>query len=133
MRREPCRGRRRVCVRNFRRLRAQGLRRSWGSWTRWLQRSDDIQWRQCEPVKFDPVLRSANETLLHLAALESLGIAFLPKWRIGRDLADGRLEQVLPGTNSFAGRLFTLYPSRKFLSAKVRTFLDFISQDPRLK
>jgi len=40
---------------------------------------DDIQWRQCGPVKFDPVLRSANETLLHLAALESLGIAFLPK------------------------------------------------------
>src|SRR5271166_251661 len=86
-----------------------------------------------QTVKFDPVLRSANETLLHLAALESLGVAFLPKWLIGRDLAEGRLEQVLPGTNSFAGRLFALYPSRKYLSAKVRTFLDFISQDPRLK
>ena len=68
-----------------------------------------------------------------LQASRVLGIAFLPKWLIGRDLEDGRLEQVLPGTNSFAGRLFALYPSRKYLSAKVRTFLDFIAQDPRLK
>jgi hypothetical protein len=29
----------------------------------------------------------------------------------------------------FAGRLFAVYPSRKYLSVKVRSFLDFIVRD----
>jgi hypothetical protein len=33
----------------------------------------------------------------------------------------------------FAGRLLAVYPSRKYLSLKVRSFLDFIARDPRLK
>jgi hypothetical protein len=31
------------------------------------------------------------------------------------------------------GQLFGVYPSRKYLSAKVRTFLDFIARDRRMK
>ncbi len=84
-------------------------------------------------IKFDPVLRSANEALLHLAALEGLGVTFLPHWLIREDLAERRLELVLPSSAGTAGRLFAVYPSRKYLSAKVRTFLDLIAGDPRLK
>jgi DNA-binding transcriptional LysR family regulator len=86
-----------------------------------------------ETVKLSPVLRSGNETLLHLAALEGMGLAFLPKWLIAQDVAAGRLEQVLPDQIIFEGRLFAVYPSRKYLSAKVRTFIDFIAADKRLK
>lgn len=86
-----------------------------------------------ESVRFNPVLRSGNETLLHLAALEGMGFAFLPKWLIADDVAAGRLEHVLPGQILFEGRLFAVYPSRKYLSAKVRTFIDFIAADKRLK
>jgi DNA-binding transcriptional LysR family regulator len=40
---------------------------------------------------------------------------------------------VLPKQLTFEGRLFAVYPSRKYLSAKVRTFIDFLASDKRLK
>jgi DNA-binding transcriptional LysR family regulator len=86
-----------------------------------------------ETVKLNPVLRSGNETLLHLAALEGMGVAFLPKWLISEDVAAGRLEHILPKQVTFEGRLFAVYPSRKYLSAKVRTFIDFLASDKRMK
>jgi len=78
------------------------------------------------------VLRSANETLLHMAALEGMGIAFLPKWLVAEDIAQGRLEHLMSEQVVFVGKLFAVYPSRKYLSAKVRTFLDFLIDDPRM-
>ncbi|HEX2526630.1 MAG TPA: LysR family transcriptional regulator [Geminicoccus sp.] len=84
-------------------------------------------------VRFDPVLLSVNETLLHLAALEGMGLAFLPEWMIRQDLAEGRLESVLHGALALHGCLFGVYSSRKYLSAKVRTFLDFLAHDHRLR
>jgi DNA-binding transcriptional LysR family regulator len=86
-----------------------------------------------ETAKLNPVLRSGNETLLHLAALEGMGLALLPKWLISEDVAAGRLEHVLPKQLIFEGRLFAVYPSRKYLSAKVRTFIDFLASDKRMK
>ncbi|GGI25801.1 MULTISPECIES: LysR family transcriptional regulator [Bradyrhizobium] len=86
-----------------------------------------------QTIKFNPVLLSGNETLLHLAALEGMGLAVLPKWLISEDLAAGRLEQVLPEQSIFESQLFAVYPTRKYLSAKVRTFIDFIAADKRLR
>ncbi|WIW46996.1 LysR substrate-binding domain-containing protein [Bradyrhizobium sp. 62B] len=86
-----------------------------------------------ETVKLNPVLRSGNETLLHMAALEGMGLAFLPKWLVAEDIAAGRLEHVMPGQVIFEGKLFAVYPSRKYLSAKVRTFIDFVVADQRMK
>ncbi|QOZ74577.1 LysR family transcriptional regulator [Bradyrhizobium sp. CCBAU 53351] len=86
-----------------------------------------------ETVKLNPVLRSGNETLLHMAALEGMGLAFLPKWLVAEDIAGGRLEHVMPGQVIFEGKLFAVYPSRKYLSAKVRTFIDFVVADQRMK
>lgn len=83
-------------------------------------------------IAFDPVLQSANETLLHLGALAGMGFTVLPSWLIRSDLADGKLEAVFPEV-TFRGQLFGVYPSRKYLSAKVRTFLDFIARDRRMK
>jgi len=40
-----------------------------------------------ETVKPQPVLRSGNETLLHMAALGRHGLAFLPKWLVTEDIA----------------------------------------------
>jgi DNA-binding transcriptional LysR family regulator len=86
-----------------------------------------------ETVKLNPVLRSGNETLLHMAALEGMGLAFLPKWLVAEDIAAGRLEHVMPGQVLFEGKLFAVYPSRKYLSAKVRTFIDFVVADKRMR
>src|SRR5262245_45189643 len=85
-----------------------------------------------ETVELNSVMRSGNETLLHLAVLEGMGLAFLPRWLIDEDVAAGRLERILPEQAIFEGRLFAVYPSRKYLSAKVRTFIDFVAADKRL-
>jgi DNA-binding transcriptional LysR family regulator len=85
-----------------------------------------------ETVKFDVVLESGNETMLRQLAIEGMGLTFAPKWTLGPDLAAGRLELVLPGTLHTAGLLYAVYPSRRFLSAKVRAFIDFLTQESRI-
>jgi DNA-binding transcriptional LysR family regulator len=79
-------------------------------------------------VRFNVAMQSGNESLLHLAALEGLGIAILPEIMVEQDLAAGRLEPVLPGIAELKRKIYAVYPSRKFLTAKVRTFIDFFSE-----
>ena len=86
-----------------------------------------------ESVKLTPMLQSSNESLLHLATLQGMGLAFLPKCLIAHDLQTGRLERLLPDYLPFELSLLGVYPSRRYLSSKVRTFLDFIVNDGRLK
>lgn len=78
-------------------------------------------------VRFNAGLQSGNESLLHLAAIDGMGVAILPEIMVERDLAEGRLEALLPGAAELRAKIYAVYPSRKFLSAKVRTFIDFFS------
>jgi DNA-binding transcriptional LysR family regulator len=86
-----------------------------------------------ETVRFQVVMESHNETMLHLAALEGMGMTLLPKWMSRADVEGGKLEIVLPDALRFGSTMFAVYPSRKYLSAKVRTFIDFLANDPRLR
>ena len=78
-------------------------------------------------IKFTPVLKTGNETLIHLAAREGMGFAFLPHWLAKDDLAEGLLEPVLPEAAWPKVPLYAIYPDRSYLPAKVRSFLDFLS------
>jgi DNA-binding transcriptional LysR family regulator len=80
-----------------------------------------------QTVTFQTTLQSENETLLHLAALEGMGLVFLPMWMARTDIAQGRLELVLQDEAKFSTTLYAVYPSRKYLAAKVRTFIDFLA------
>lgn len=83
-------------------------------------------------LKFRVVMQSENEIMLHQAALEGMGLVFLPTWMTQLDIASGRLEEVLPDITMFDVNLYAVYPSKKFLSAKVRTFVDFLSSQDEL-
>lgn len=78
-------------------------------------------------VTFRSAMLSDNETLLHLAALRGMGLVFLPTRMAEADIAAGRLEVVLSETVKFSTTLYAVYASRKYLSAKVRTFIDFLA------
>jgi DNA-binding transcriptional LysR family regulator len=78
-------------------------------------------------VNFRSAMYSENETLLHQAALHGMGLVFLPTWMVESDVAAGRLEPVLDGEVGFSNTLCAVYASRKYLSAKVRTFIDFLA------
>lgn len=84
-------------------------------------------------LKFTPVLQSDNIMLLHQAVLQGMGLTFMPKFLVAADIAAKRLELLLPDQAKFETMICGVYPSRKFLSAKVRTFIEFIAEDPRLK
>lgn len=85
-----------------------------------------------ESVKYQPVLQSNNESLLHAAALDGMGIALLPSWQTDADLAAGRLERLFPGQQMAGGVVHAVYTSRRYLSSKVRTFIDFLAEEGRL-
>ena len=73
-------------------------------------------------------IRADNGDIIRLAALSGAGILFQPHFIVGDDLAAGRLVQLLPEWQSAELGVYAVYPSRKHLSAKVRTFVDFLAQ-----
>ncbi|MDB5963324.1 MAG: LysR family transcriptional regulator [Massilia sp.] len=73
------------------------------------------------PIKAD------NGDIIALAAAGGAGIAFQPEFIVEAELAAGRLLRVLPGWHSAELGVYAVYPSRKHLSAKVRTFVDFLA------
>ncbi len=81
-----------------------------------------------ETIEVTPTLLCNTETLLRSAALDNMGIAGLPLWLIDDDLRLGRLQRVMPLYKPFEAEIFGVYPSRKYLTSKVRTFLDFMDE-----
>ncbi len=71
-------------------------------------------------------IRADNGDIIRLAALSGAGILFQPHFIVGDDLKAGRLVRILPGWQSAELGVHAVYPSRKHLSAKVRTFVDFL-------
>ncbi len=71
-------------------------------------------------------IRADNGDIIRLAALGGAGVVFQPHFIVGDDIAAGRLVRVLPEWQSAELGVYALYPSRKHLSAKVRTFVDFL-------
>jgi DNA-binding transcriptional LysR family regulator len=72
-------------------------------------------------------IRADNGDIIRLAALGGAGILFQPHFIVDADLAAGRLVQLLVGWRSAELGVYAVYPSRKHLSAKVRTFVDFLA------
>lgn len=71
-------------------------------------------------------IRADNGDIIRLAALGGAGIVFQPQFIVDDDIAAGRLVRVLPEWQSAELGVYAVYPSRKHLSAKVRTFVDFL-------
>ena len=84
-------------------------------------------------LQFKPRLTCNNESLLHQAALRGMGITTLPHWMVKQDLDNQRLIELLPGKLLFKAKLQAIYPSRRFLSSKVRCFIDFLTENDSLK
>lgn len=61
--------------------------------------------------------------------LSGMGIALRSTWDIGPELDRGLLERVLPSYAATKGLgIYAVYPSRSFLPAKVRLFIDYLSE-----
>ncbi len=84
-------------------------------------------------VKVAGSLRATNGDMVKLAALGGVGVMRQPRFLVGEDLRAGRLVEVLREYQSGELGIYAVYPSRKHLSAKVRSFIDFLAAALALK
>jgi DNA-binding transcriptional LysR family regulator len=71
---------------------------------------------------------SNNGEVLAEAAVQGLGITLLPDFIVADALADGRLVRVLEGRERSPLALSVLVPSRRYVPAKTRAFMDYVVQ-----
>ena len=72
-------------------------------------------------------VESNEGQVLRASALGGLGILVQPTYILYDDIVAGRLVPVLDDWDLPRLTVNLAYPSRKHLSAKVRTFIDFIA------
>ena len=66
-----------------------------------------------------------NSIGLRDAALAGMGVALIPVFIVADALKAGTLVQVLPQFRCEAHSLYALYPASRYISPKVRAFVDF--------
>ncbi|HUL13346.1 MAG TPA: LysR substrate-binding domain-containing protein [Methylococcaceae bacterium] len=93
------------------------------------------QWQFSEPesgettvVKVAGTMEANVADALRMAAISGLGLVLLPTYMVGQDLRKGRLQAVLKDFIPAPLEIHAVYPHRKHLSAKVRTFVDFLHE-----
>lgn len=72
------------------------------------------------------VIVANNTAMLRQFALLGMGVAILPSYLIGGDIARGALVRLLPDFKLPQVEINIAYPSRRHLPAKVRTFIDHL-------
>ena len=96
--------------------------------------SSPFQWRlvdaegRTHEVRVSGPLHANSGELLVAAALAGMGIVFEPDFVVGPHLARGELRRVLPQYGGPKLDVWAVYPSRRHLSAKVRTFVAYLAE-----
>jgi DNA-binding transcriptional LysR family regulator len=93
--------------------------------------SSGENWRFTGPegevsVKVVPRVRTNSGDTCRAAALQDYGIVLQPTFIVGADLAQGSLREIMPDYRSIELGVYAVYPSRKFVSPKVRLLIDFL-------
>lgn len=78
-------------------------------------------------VNVKGLLESNDGQILRAAALDGMGILIQPSYIVYDDVVAGRLVPMLDDWDLPHLTINLAYPSRKHLSAKVRTFIDFMA------
>ncbi|WP_061537088.1 LysR family transcriptional regulator [Collimonas arenae] len=85
--------------------------------------------QQCHEVRIAPRINCNNSVWLRECVLRGMGIGLLPDYMIGADLAQGKLLKLLPQYEPLPLRyLYGIYLPNRYLSSKVRLFLDAVEQ-----
>jgi len=69
-------------------------------------------------------MRASNGDVLRDAAAAGLGVTLQPSFIVAEDLAEGRLELVLPAVRWTTVAIHLVYPETRHLSAKARAFIE---------
>jgi len=81
-----------------------------------------------EMVRIKSSLYSNNGETLRVAAVDGGGIVMMPSFIGGADLCAGRLVPILPQYAAPELGIYVVYSSRRYVSAKLRAFIDMLAQ-----
>lgn len=81
---------------------------------------------QSAEINFKPHFSSDDFLVLSQLAAGGAGVALLPDYLCSEHVESGRLERVLPDWSGGTVSMYTLVPSRKGVTPKVRAFLDHL-------
>lgn len=79
-------------------------------------------------LNLKPVMLTDNTLMVRELVKAGGGIGYQPLWTVRKDLEDGTLVHLLPDYTMITEQLNAAYVDRAFLSAKVRSFIDFINE-----
>jgi DNA-binding transcriptional LysR family regulator len=79
-------------------------------------------------VKVGGSIHANSGGFLAALAVEGQGIAYEPDFIVAPEVRSGRLVPLLRGFEAYSANIYVVYPSRRHLSAKVRTFADFMTR-----
>ncbi len=80
-----------------------------------------------ESVRVNGPVCADNGDVLKDAAVAGLGVALLPTFIVGPELRAGRLLQVLEPYRPGDLSVYAVFPSRRYVPARVRTFVDYLA------
>lgn len=83
-------------------------------------------------IRVTPRLTVNDPDIMRLAALDGIGIAFMPAIGIAEDLKKKRLLHVLPDWCSPKTPVHVVYPTARHVSPKVTAFIDLVRDRMRL-
>ncbi|GGB52844.1 LysR family transcriptional regulator [Roseibium aquae] len=98
-----------------------------------LAAANQDPWRLMGPegvvtVRTGAPVKTNSSEVVRECLLAGVGIALRSTWDIGPELRDGRLRLILPQYRASKDvGLHAVYPSRRFLPAKVRVFIDYFA------
>jgi DNA-binding transcriptional LysR family regulator len=83
---------------------------------------------QVHEVRIAARHRANNGRLLVALATAGMGIIFEPDFIVSPEIQSGRLTRLLPQFQPIESPITAVYPSRRHLSARVRSFVDFLAR-----
>ncbi|SHO58295.1 LysR family transcriptional regulator [Vibrio quintilis] len=89
------------------------------------------EWRFYQKEKAFKVIPKGNLIInnsegIRKATLDGLGIAQLPTFIVGKDLAQRKLQPIMTQYHLPEHAVYAVYPDRKYLPDKVRTLIEFL-------
>jgi DNA-binding transcriptional LysR family regulator len=79
-------------------------------------------------VRIAPRHRANNGQVLASLAVQGMGVVYEPDFILAHEIRTGQLVPLLPQYRPPRSPIAAVYPSRRHLSAKVRSFVDFLAQ-----
>lgn len=100
------------------------LRENDSDYTQWRFVNADTQ--QEVSVKISGHLASNDGEVIKQLALDGHGLMLRSSWDVQEELAEGRLQALLPGWRGVRADFFAVYPQRRHIPARLRSFVDFL-------